>query len=196
MEVLVSLAIVSIILAAMTGVFERSGRLYTSQNATAALQQEVRGALDVIANEARMAAYMPRKGGDKFAIRAATATRFRFEADLDEDGVKAPAYNGDGQCENRSFRLSLLTNAVQMVCGEGTITPPDTESLIGGANANVQVTALDFAYYDRHNDPATIPAEIRGAVITITARTPAGRDGWIERTYSTSVDFRNTGPNA
>jgi type II secretory pathway pseudopilin PulG len=195
MEVLVSLAIVSIILAAMTGVFERSGRLYTTQNATAALQQEVRAALDVIASEARMAAYMPRKGGDTFAIRTANATRLRFEADLDEDGVKAASYNGDGECENRSFRFSLLTNAVQMVCGEGTGTV-DIESLIGGANANVRVTALDFAYYDRHNDPVTILAEIRGAVITITARTPAGRDGWIERTYSTSVDFRNTGPNA
>ncbi|NLX19443.1 MAG: prepilin-type N-terminal cleavage/methylation domain-containing protein, partial [Desulfobulbus sp.] len=63
-EVLVSLAIVGILVASLAGVFERSSKLYTTQNAAAALQQEVRAALDAIASEVRMAAYDPRKTKD------------------------------------------------------------------------------------------------------------------------------------
>jgi hypothetical protein len=67
--------------------------------------------------------------------------------------------------------------------------------LIGGADSNIKVTALDFSYRDKKNNPTSLVSEIRGAVITITAQAPAGREGMIERTYRTSVDFRNTGLN-
>jgi len=190
-EVLISLAIISIIITAMTTMFERSGRLYTSQNAAAALQQEVRTALEIIAQEARMAAYRrPDKKGVKSAIEVAQATDFRFETDLDESGKIANAYNGDGECENRRFRYSAANNAVQMICGN---TSPET--LIGGNDSSVKVTALDFRYLDDSNNGTTFIPKIRGAVVTIVAQAPAGRAGMIERSYSTRVDFRNAGPN-
>lgn len=194
-EVLVSLAIVSVLIAAMALVFERSSRLYTTQNTTAALQQEVRAALDVIVSESRMAAYMPRKSSDKFEITTSSATHFRFQADLNEDGDSAKAYNVLGECENRSFRFSLANRAIQIICGEGTGSK-DTETLIGGNDANVQVVSLDFSYRDKNNSVTSLASEIRGAIITITAEAPAGREGMIRRTFSTWVDFRNTGPNA
>lgn len=198
-EVLVSLAIVSILIAALAGVFERSSKLYTTQNAAAALQQEVRAALDVIAAEVRMAAYDPRKTG-KFEIKRAGGTEFRFLSDLDGDGkIGQPGpgkpYNTDGECEARSIRYSLGTNSILIRCGDGTPYVKDGESLIGGTD-NLRVTALDFSYRDKHNNSTTNLKEIRSAVISIRARAPAGRAGWIERTYSTIVDIRNTGPNA
>lgn len=196
-EMLVSLAIVSIILVAVTSVFERSGRLYTTQNATAALQQELRAALDVIVTEARAAAYDPKKTED-FAIKTATSTIFRFRSDLNGDGelgkkaTKSP-YNGDNECEDRTFRFSLSKNSIQIVCGTGS-APGDTETLIGG-DSNVKITALDFSYRDKKNATTTIISEIRGAVVTITGQAPAGRDGMITRSYKTVVEFRNAGTN-
>lgn len=190
-EVMVALAIVSIIIAAMTTMFERSGRLYTNQNAVAALQQEVRAALEIIAQESRMAAYRrPDKKGAKSAIKVAQATDLRFETDLDESGKIASGYNADGECENRRFRYSAANNAVEMRCGA---TPP--QYLIGGNDASVRVTALDFRYLDDNNNTTTFTPKIRGAVITIVAQAPAGRAGMIERSYSTRIDFRNAGPN-
>ena len=198
-EVLVSLAIVSILVAALGGVFERSSKLYTTQNAAAALQQEVRAALDVIAAEVRMATYDPRKT-DKFAIKRAAITEFRFLSDLDGDGkIGQPAvdkpYNADGECEARSFRYSLANYSILIRCGDGTPYVKDGETLIGGTD-NLRVTALEFSYRDKHNNSTMNLKEIRSAVISIRARAPAGRAGWIERTYSTIVDIRNTGPNA
>lgn len=197
-EVLVSLAIVSILIAALAGVFERSSKLYTTQNATASLQQEVRAALDVIAAEVRMAAYDPKKT-DNFVIKKAGSTEFRFLSDLDGDGkIGQPAsnkpYNADGECEVRSFRYSIGVRSVQARCGDGTPYVKDSETLIGDT-PNLRVTALDFSYRDKHNNPTSIIKEIRSAVISIRAQAPAGRSGMIERTYSTTVDIRNTGPN-
>lgn len=197
-EVLIALAISSILIAAMAGVFERSGRLYTTQNATAALQQEVRAALDMIASEVRMAAYDPNKSGD-FSIKKAGATEFRFLADLDGDGklgnpaTKKP-YNGDGECEVRAFRYSQASKSIQIRCGDGTPYVKDGEPLIGDTD-NLKVTSLDFSYRDKYNNSTTFMKEIRSAIISITAEAPAGRAGQIRRTYSTIVDIRNAGPN-
>ncbi|WP_306549534.1 PilW family protein [Desulfobulbus sp.] len=195
-EVLIVLAISSILLASVTGVFIRSGRVYTTQNATAALQQEVRLAMEYMVGEMRMAAYNPRRGEVSFAIKTASPIRFRFEADLDENGERAKSTNTDGDCENRSFRYSLVNTGIQIVCGEGTSSTSPPQYILGGTDANVRVTQLDFAYRDRNNKDTKLVSEIRSAVITITAQAPAGSEGWIERTYRTVVDFRNAGRNS
>ncbi len=199
-EVLISMAIVGILVASLAGVFERSSKLYTTQNAAAALQQEVRAALDVIASEVRMATYDPRKT-KKFVIKKNSATEFSFLTDWDEDGVLGrpgdnSAYTDNGECEARSIRFSLNSQSVQFRCGYGTPYVKDSEPLIGGDTAPLKVTALDFSYRDKDNNSTSQHKEIRSVVITIRAQAPAGRAGMIERTYSTIVDIRNTGPNA
>lgn len=192
LEMMISLAIVSIIVAAVTALFVRSGRLYTTQNATAALQQDVRAAMDVMVSEMRSAAYDPKKEGT-FTLRKAEATNFRFRADLNGDGKLgqgSSSFNADGECEERTFRYSLNDLAIEMVCGSSS------ETLLGGTDSAIKVTALDFSYRDKKNAQTKVLSEIRGAVITITAQAPAGQVGTITRTYRTMVNFRNTGPNA
>ena len=63
-ELMVSLVIVSIIIISLAAVFERSGKLYTTQNVGAGLQDEVRAAVEIMAREIRMAGYDPYKTGD------------------------------------------------------------------------------------------------------------------------------------
>lgn len=191
-ELMVAMAITGIVLVSLAGIFERSGKLYTTQNVSAALQEEIRGALEIMAREARMAGFDPLKTGD-FEIKAATVTHMRFTTDLDEDGVVDTI--GFPSCERLSFRLSVANSGLQIICGEGTgsIT---TDYLIGGPNTDTRVTQLDFDYRNNQNNSTTFIPDMRGVVITLTAEAPAGRRGMISKSYSTWVDFRNMASNA
>lgn len=198
-EILVSLSIVSIIVAAMAAIFARSNQVYTTQNVTAHLQQEVRAALDIIKVDALMAGYdrlnQLSLSDDLFVVME--ATRMRIRADRDGDGSLSDAFNPTGDCENRSYRYQASQNAVQIICGEGTGSQ-QADVLIGGAGSDLQVTALNFDYRDRLGNvvlPSSPLTEIRGVIISITAQAPAGRDGMVQRTYTTQVDFRNVLPN-
>ena len=191
-ELLIAISIVGIILIALSAAFERSGRLYTTQNVSAALQDEVRAAVEIMAREIRMAGYDPFKTGD-FEIKTATATHLRFLLDLNEDGL----VNNTGfpDCERLSFRYSNANEALQIICGEST-GGQDVQTLIGGANTDTRVTAMDLEYMDNQNNSTNFIQDIRGVVITLTAEAPAGRRGMIEKSYSTWVEFRNAAPNA
>lgn len=193
-ELMVAIAIVGIVLVAMAGVFVRSSRLYTTENVKAALQGEMRAALEIMSREIHMAGLDPLRTGN-FDIQDADATRIRFNMDLDGDGVTNPSFTGG--CEAITLRYSAgVNNAVQIVCGEGYGATSTPQSLIGGATANVQVTGLDFDYRDSAGNPTSFIPDMRGVIITLTAEAPAGRDGMISREYQTWVDFRNAAPNA
>ena len=191
-ELMVAISIVGIILVALSAAFERSGRLYTTQNVSAALQEEVRAAVEIMAREIRMAGYDPFKTGD-FEIKTASATHLRFTMDLNEDGL----VNNTGfpDCERLSFRYSNANESLQIICGEGT-GGQDVQTLIGGNNTDTRVTAVDLDYMDNQNNSTSFIEDIRGVVVTLTAQAPAGRRGMIEKSYSTWVEFRNAAPNA
>lgn len=195
-ELMVAIAIVAIVIVALSATFERSGRLYTTQNVSSALQEEVRAAVEIMARELRMAGYNPQKTSDfrmnKFDFRT---TSIRVHQDLNENG--ALDTSGFPSCERLSFRYSSGTQTLQMICGEGTASQ-DAQVLIGvgpTANSDTRVTVLDFDYRDASDNSTTFPEDIRGVVITLVAQAPAGRDGMIERSYSSRVEFRNAAPN-
>jgi type IV pilus assembly protein PilW len=191
-ELMVAIAIVGIILIALSATFQRSGTLYTTQNVSAALQEEVRAAVEIMAREIRMAGYDPFKTGD-FEIKTANTTHLMFTLDLNDDGVLNTS--GFPNCEKLSFRFSNASESLQIICGESTGSQ-DVQTLIGGVNTNTRVTELDFEYMDNQNNSTSFIEDIRGVVITLTAQAPAGRRGMIERSYSTWVEFRNAAPNA
>ncbi len=191
-ELMIAISIVGVILIALSATFQRSGRLYTTQNVSAALQEEVRAAVEIMAREIRMAGYDPFKTGD-FEIKTASATHLMFTLDLNEDGL----VNNTGfpNCERLSFRYSNASESLQIICGEST-GGQDVQTLIGGNNTDTRVTAMDLDYMDNQNNSTNFIEDIRGVVITLTAEAPAGRQGMIEKSYSTWVEFRNAAPNA
>ena len=196
-ELMIAISIVGVILIALSATFERSGRLYTTQNVSAALQEEVRASVEIMAREIRMAGYDPFKTGD-FEIKTADATHLLFTLDLNEDGsVNNSSFPN---CERLSFRYSNANEALQIICGEGT-GAQDVQTLIGGLNpdgtpALTRVTGMDFDFMDNQNNSTSFIEDIRGVIITLTAEAPAGRRGMIEKSYSTWVEFRNAAPNA
>lgn len=193
-ELLVSIAIVAIVIIALSVTFERSGRLYTTQNVSAALQEEVRAAVEIMARELRMVGYNPTRSAkfdmDQFLFNS---THVRFHKDIDEDGDVATT--GYPDCERLSFRYSTAREAVDMICREG-MGGQDVQTLIGGTDSDTRVTSLTFDYRKEDDTSTSFNNDIRSVLITLVAEAPAGRDGMIQRSYSTRVEFRNAAPNA
>jgi type IV pilus assembly protein PilW len=61
-ELMVALAVASIVLAVITGVYAGLMRSYTTQNAVAEVQQTVRAGIDYMAEDIMMAGFNPRNG--------------------------------------------------------------------------------------------------------------------------------------
>lgn len=190
-ELLVAITVAGVVLAIVSTFFVRSGRVYVEQNVLAALQQEVRAAMEIMGREVRMAGYDPARTGD-FKILSANATRLRFTLDLNEDGINDPTPSFP-DCETVSFRFSIADNKLQIICGEGTPSQ-DPQTLIGGTET--RVTNVNFDFLDNQDNSTSFIQDIRGVVITLTAEAPAGRAGMVSRTFSSRYDFRNAAPNA
>jgi prepilin-type N-terminal cleavage/methylation domain-containing protein len=198
LELMVALAVLSIVMTAIVGVFSRSSRLYTTQNAAASLQQEVRAAVEFMAREMRMAGYDPGKTND-FDLEVTTATRVRFSRDLDgsekiDDGIESSNSSTVAfpKCEQLTFRYSTGTNSVQVICGN-----QPAQTLIGGVDPRVsKVTNLKFEYLNSSGNPTNLNSEVMAIVITLTAQAPAGAEGMITRSYSTRVELRNAVANS
>ena len=190
-ELLVAIAVASIVLTIVSLFFVRSGRVYVEQNVLAALQQEVRAAMEIMGREIRMAGYDPGRTGD-FKIMDANVTKLRFTLDYNEDGINDPAPSFP-DCETVSFRYSAANSSLQIICGEGTPSQ-DPQTLIG--NTETRVTNVNFDYRDNQDNSTSFIQDIRGVVITLTAESPAGRRGMVTRTFTTRYDFRNSAPNA
>ena len=201
LELMVAIAILGIVMAAVIGVFSRASRLYTTQNAAASLQQEVRAAVEFMAREMRMASYNPQDIKNKFKFSFYDATRVRFSKDLDGSGKIDDGFEATNSstvafpnCEQLTFRYSAGTSSVQVICGN-----QPAQTLIGGTDPRVsKVTRLNFEYLGLMGSP--IPPNrqelMRAVVITLTAQAPAGAEGMIERSYSTRVALRNAEANS
>lgn len=213
-EVMVSLAIVSLVMATLIGVFVRSNQVYTLQNSTVALQQELRAVIEIMVMEIRMAGFNPMNvKGDKFGIKTATRNELRFtvdwDGDLDEaDGAKpgeldsAASKKLTGGCEDRTFIYRPGVKIIQMKCNpnKGDLTPQESTpiTLIGVEDKDdggqVQVTDFQFEYLEG-SSVSSNPKQldwIKGVIITITGEIPAGAQNEpAKRTYKTFVALRN-----
>lgn len=185
-ELLMAIAILGVVMAAVTGVFSRSSKLYTTQNAAAALQQEVRAAVEVMAREIRMAGFNPSKS-TKFDLEITDATRIRFSTDLNANGkLDNLTYPN---CERLTFRYSSASNSADIFCGN------NRSYLIGGPTSSTRVTNLNFKYLNEHGTVTGLKNEIMAVVISLTAQAPAGSAGMIERSFATRVGLRNAAAN-
>jgi type IV pilus assembly protein PilW len=176
-ELLVAMAIASIMLAAVTSLFVTLNKSYTRQNATAGAQQVVRAGVDFMAQSIRLAGLNPAQTTG-FGITMAAETAITFTADFDLNGSVAI----DGS-ESITYGLSgdeLQTN--------------------GSVPLVENVDDLTFTYLAADNStlatPVTVAADlaaIRTVQIALTVREPAGRGETVVRTYATEVRCRNLG---
>ena len=180
-ELMVSMAIGLAVLAAIAGTFTAQTRQNSAEEQIGQMQQNVRGALDLMMREIQMAGYKP-AGGSFNGIETSTATTLRIKLDLDSSGVAT-----DGTTDDISYSFDSSTGLV-------TRTLNNTGS---SATLADNVTAFSFTYLDANGTSTTTNTAVRRITISITARTDKPDPSYTTnngyRTYQISADV--TPPN-
>jgi type IV pilus assembly protein PilW len=186
-ELLVSLAILSIALTSIYSMYMSFIRTCTKEGAKIRVQQNVRSGLDMMIRDIRLAGLDPEGTGD-FGIVAVTPQRIQFTADLDMDGEVDDADASDG------IDVPDLEHMAYEYDGNGTLKmflykangDPETDEIMAE-----NVTDLTFIYYDSNDDTTSDLDAIRTVDIRMTIEKSAGRDGQVSRTLVKRVKCRN-----
>lgn len=193
-ELVLALAISSIVLAAIYSVFSITNKNFTTQNVAANVQQNLRSAIGMMARDIRHAGLDP-TGSDNFGIEYASQTKIRFTADSIESG--SGEFNGIvDEINFEEMTYNFQGNQVMQTLYE-TGSSPNAAALINN------IANLDFAYFDAQNNdlidyglsPPRVPddklSDIRILEILITHEEPAGRNKTVSRTLTRRVECRN-----
>jgi type IV pilus assembly protein PilW len=90
MELMVTLAIASVLMAGIYAAFNSQSKIYRKESLVTTMQQNIRGGMEILGTEIRMAGYDP-SGSDEFSIVDVTESggfsRISFSYDADEDGA-------------------------------------------------------------------------------------------------------------
>jgi prepilin-type N-terminal cleavage/methylation domain-containing protein len=164
-EILIAMAISTIVLTAVIEMYLGLTSSYTTESARAGAQQDLRDGMAIIVQDIRHAGLDPLgTAGGGFTIN--TASDITITADLDYDGGLTP---------NNNEQIRYFLNGdqlIQRLDGDNTTD----EVLIDN------VSALNFSL-----DGATTTT----VIITMTVQAPAGRRGNITRTLTERVRVRN-----
>jgi len=187
MELLVSMSIGMVVLAALAKTFTVQSRQNTAEEQVAQMQGNARAALDLMVREIQMAKYNP--AGTAFSSAYGvtySASQLEVKADMDGNGTISTS---SGSVEDIIYARDAANNYITRKLGSGTAE-------IVADN----ITAFTFAYYDANGSAVTSSANsgnIRKVTINITARTakpdPSYTSNSGYRTYQISADI--TPPN-
>lgn len=178
-EVLMSIAILSVLFGTIYRTFDTFNRSYTNENVKAGVQQKSRIGIDLMARDIRLAGLDPLgTAAAGFNPANTHSTSIQFTADLN--------YDGDLDDPFEDIIYALNGNLLQQTTDLGS--GPLTATLLDN------VTALSFTYLDRADNLLPEPVavdQIRTVLISLTLQRPAGRDRMVSRTYATRVRCRN-----
>ena len=190
-DILVGLAMASIVMAAIISLFTSVGRSYTIQNVAADVQQVTRAGVEHMTQNIRMAGLDP-LGTAGAEIKEFAADKIRFTLDRCDlpvggpEGCGSPDGDVDDKFENVTYRWDPGERKLKqtLYAGTGSVY---TETLVEN------VSNLSFTYLDKDDGLTSDLTAIRTVVIAMTVEDPAGRGGMIKRTYSARVRCRNLG---
>ncbi len=160
-ELMVTMVVSGILLAAMVMAFTAQSRTYNTQEEVATLQEDLRAALGLMSSEIRMAAYNPTYGAN-VGITTAIADEFRFAMDLNGDGN-----TGDTDDPNEDIRYGINSNG-----SLGRDTSGDNENGLQPIAENIEQLAFEYLLDD--GSWTSTPADtkkIRAVKICILGRT-------------------------
>ena len=181
-EVLISIAILSILFGTIYRTFDIFGRSYTKENVKAGIQQKARIGIELMARDIRLAGLDPMgQTTAGFIVADTDATSIRLAADLNFDGDLMDPFE--------DITYSLNGDRLEQTSNTGTGMSVDT--------LMDNVTDLTFTYLDAGDTALALPLSavsadmITSVLISLTVQRPSGRDGQISRTYNTRVRLRN-----
>ena len=188
-EILVSLAIASVVSTAIYATYTTQHRIYMTQKQIADIQQNLRTCIYLLEEEIKHACYDP-TGTAGPSIRSAGSEIFRFQCDLNENG--------------HAFSDTATVSSDDSLAGSGTDPHEDISYSLStkrtlrratwGMNADMadHIEALDFVYFNQAGERlAPLPlttenmAAVRAVEVTLIARSerpdPGHRDTKIYR---------------
>ena len=185
-ELMIAMAIFSMVMTAVYGVYISSSRASTIQNASAAAQQSVRLGIELMAQDIRMAGFDPAGAGNA-GIKVATANKIEVWADRNYDRVT----NDTGSIDNNDYEkisYEISGTDLRRVLYEGTASEKP-QPLIEN------VTKLEFEYLDSDSivipNPSANLEDIRTVKILLEVTEPAGLADSVSRLLETEVYCRN-----
>src|SRR5919197_687738 len=95
-EIMVSIAIGMVVLAAVTTTFMSQTRIYNSQEQINEMEQNARGIVDIMSREIKMAGYDP-AGAGFTRFTTFTSSQLTFQLDLDGSGAISTSSSGNEQ---------------------------------------------------------------------------------------------------
>jgi len=175
LELMISMAIGTVIIVALTNTFVIQRRSYDMQQQVAAATQMARAAIDMMTREIQVAGYNP--AGASFDGVAYSAAQLQIQADL----------NGDGDTGDTDETIIYSHDAGNLRIDRNA--QPFVE--------NIQT--FSFEYLNSAGSATTVSSDIRQLRLTITARTDKpdpdfGSNGGYRRfTLKTLVTPKNVG---
>jgi prepilin-type N-terminal cleavage/methylation domain-containing protein len=187
-ELTVVIGILSIVIAAMYGVFASINRSTTKTEVRAEIMQKLRTAIDFMEQDIRMAGLDRYKSADA-GIVYADDFKLSFTADRNMDGGIDTPNTGDGiqevDLEDITYEWDSSNNVLKQSLGS------DTDDVARN------VTDFKFTYYDDNDDTIAPPGagttkdDIRVVKVEMTVQQPAGRAGTLKRTLTKRILCRN-----
>ncbi len=150
-ELLVSMGIGMAILAAMATTFISQTKYFNAQEQINQMQQNARGAFDIMDREIKMAGYKP--AGGSFNGVTYSTSQLRIQADLDGNGSTT------GTNEDITYSYDSTNRLITRTTG-GT-----------GQTLAENIDAFSFDYKDANGASTAVTANIRQVSISITAKT-------------------------
>jgi prepilin-type N-terminal cleavage/methylation domain-containing protein len=192
-EVLITMAMATLILAAVFTVFANYTRTNNIQTITAGIQQDIQAGISFMEQDIRSAGLNPRELTSGVGFTAASSTAFTFTSDNDFNGLVAvddlSTAGVDETVTSPDESITYTYNAVSR-----TLT---RTNLAGGQTVLSNVVALVFTYFDNNSQiagnpiPAASLEDIRRVNIDITLSENSQRYGTFSRNIQTMVYCRN-----
>jgi type II secretion system protein J len=190
-ELLIVIAIISLALSSIYGVFASVTKSNTGNEARAEVMQSLRTSLGYMEQDLRMA------GLDRFmtanaGIEVATGTGIRFTADRNMDGLINAADLSDGiqeaDLERTTYSYDAGTKRLRQCLSEGT--PSASWDTVADHVENLQ-----FQYFDENENilsfPITDLTRIRSVAVSLTISQPSGFKRHVVKTVSKKIFCRN-----
>ena len=185
-ELMVAIAISSIVFGAIYAVFASVNRTCTNNEVTADVMQHMRTSIDFMEQDIRMAGLDPFDSSGA-GIELWDTDKLRFTADRNRDGTINTADLSDGiqemDLERITYEWDSANRRLRQCLSEGTTDDWDTVA--------ENVTAFQFDYFKADGGVAAALSEIRTVQISMTIEQPAGLSGIVDRTLTKQILCRN-----
>jgi len=178
-ELMVSIAIGMVVLASVATTFTSQTRAYSAQEQINQMEQNLRGALDIMTREIKMAGYRP-NGGTVTGVVSYSSTSLTIQADIDGNGTLLASGTGsDTANEQIAYVYDSVNKKITRQVGSGT-----------AATLAENISAFTLTYYQSSGATlATSASDIRRIKIALTGITAKPDPGYSSNGGYRTVDL-------